>query len=242
VHNRFWWHQLADTDYVPSIYASLTDDEWEILEAWYDETEATNHVGEINVPAMCLLQGLMSGGGVRRVVQLGHYFGYSSLLLGFVLRAMDARPGLVSVDLDEHATEFTGRWIRRARLQDHVSLLVGDSAAESTVRRVESLLGGPPQLILLDSSHAYRHTLRELDLWVPQMAPGTIMALHDSSHLAQVWDPTGEGGVVRALEEWVPKHPEVAFLNLNGFAAPGIDGNALVYKDGCGLGILQKVS
>jgi predicted O-methyltransferase YrrM len=241
-HDRFWWHKLADTDYVPSIYAALSDAEWAVLQEWYDETEATGHIGEINVPAMCLIQGLISGGAVRRVVQLGHYYGYSSLVLGFVLRAMNARPGLVSIDIDEAATVFTDRWVRRAGLSDHVSLLVGDSAAESSVRWAEDELGGEPQLILVDSSHQYRHTLTELDRWVPQLPVGAIMTLHDTSRFAQAWDPTGEGGVRRALDEWLPLHPEVASLSLNAFTKPGDDGDALVYKDACGLGILQKIA
>ena len=29
-------------------------------------------------------------------------------------------------------------------------------------------------------------------------------------------------------------------MTLNGHVAPGADGDALVYKDACGLGILQR--
>jgi len=241
-HDRFWWHRLADTDFVPTIYSTLSDAEWSVVEDWYDETDTNNHIGEINVPAMCLIQGLISGGGLRRIVQLGHYYGYSSLVLGFLLRSMNARPGLVSIDIDQAATEFTERWIRRAGLTDYVQLHVGDSAAESSVRAAKDALGGPPQLILVDSSHQYRHTLKELDLWVAELPVGAIMALHDTSPLAQGWDPTGEGGVLRALTEWLPDHPEVVSLMLNRFTKAGDDGNELVYKDGCGLGILQKIA
>jgi hypothetical protein len=99
---------------------------------------------------------------------------------------------------------------------------------------------GKPQLILVDSSHQYGHTLRELDLWVAQMPVGAIMALHDTSPFAQAWDPTGEGGVLRALEEWLPRHSEVVALILNRFTKAGDDANALVYKDACGMGILQR--
>jgi predicted O-methyltransferase YrrM len=226
---------------VPSVYATLTDDEWEIIEGWYAETEATDHIGEINVPAMCLIQGLVSGGALRRIVQLGHYFGYSTLLLGFMLRSMGARPGLFSVDIDPQATAFTQRWIRRAGLGDYVTLRVGDSADPASVSAAARVLGGPPQLILVDSSHQYGHTLRELSLWVPVLPVGAIMLLHDTTPYAQQWDSTKEGGVLRAIEEWLPAHPEVVFTNLNAFDVFD-DANEYVYKDACGMGILQKVA
>lgn len=240
-HNRYWWYRLESTDYVPSIFAALTEQEWSVVEEWFAETEASAHIGEINVPAMCLIHGLISGSGVRRIVQLGHYFGYSTLLLGFLLRAMGARQGLFTIDIDPAASAFTSRIVRRAGLAEFVSVHTGDSGSESSMRAADEALGGKPQLIVLDSSHRYDHTLRELDLWVPQLDRGAIVALHDTSLLAQQWDPSAGGGVLRAIEEWLPLHPEVAFLNLNGFAGEGEDANALVYKDACGLGILQKL-
>ena len=240
-HVKFWWHDLHDTDYEPPIYALLSGAEWEVMRGWYEETEAAGAIGEINVPAMTMIQGLVMGNGIRRIVQLGHFYGYSTLLLGFMLRHMGARPGLFSVDIDQDATDFTQQWVDRGGLGDFVRLHVADSAGDQTVQAATDYLGGPPQLILLDSSHAYGHTLRELDLWVPKMQLGTIMLMHDTSVFAKSFDPTKEGGVARALDEWLPAHPEVNFLNLNAFVQDGADANELVYKDGCGLGMLQKV-
>lgn len=99
-----------------------------------------------------------------------------------------------------------------------------------------------PQLILLDSSHQYEHTLRELDLWVPAMDPQSIMLLHDTSAYARTWDQRGMGGVQQALDDWLPKHAkEVSFMSLNRrVGEPGVE-PPFVYQDGCGLGILQKL-
>jgi cephalosporin hydroxylase len=121
-----------------------------------------------------------------------------------------------------------------------VRLHLGDSAAPESLDVAVAALGGMPQLILLDSSHQYEHTLRELDLWVPRMEPGTIMLLHDVSVFAQTFDTAGAGGVQQALDDWLPRHPEAAFLSLNREVTPGSDAADLVYKDGCGLGILQR--
>jgi predicted O-methyltransferase YrrM len=241
-HDRFWWHRLAATDYVPPLYAGLSDEEWAVMEGWFAETARVGRIAEINVPAMSLATSLVTGNGVRRIVQLGHYYGYSALLVGFALRSMGAaRPGLATVDLDPAADAFTRAWVGAAGLEGVVAVLEGDSAASATAERCEHALGGPPELLLVDSSHAYGHTLRELDLWAPRLPPGAIVLLHDASLFAQHFDPTGEGGVRRAIAEWLPRHPGWEGMTLNGHVAPGADGDALVYKDACGLGILQRV-
>ena len=242
-HDRFWWHKLAATDYVPALYAGLSEAEWAVMEGWFAETGRVARIAEINVPAMSLVTGLVAGNGVRRIVQLGHYYGYSALLLGFGLRAMGAsRPGLVTVDLDPAATDFTRAWVRAAGLGEVVEVLEGDSGAPETVSRSEHALGGAPELLLVDSSHAYAHTLRELDLWAPRLPAGALVLLHDASVFAQRFDPTAEGGVRRAIQEWLPRQDGWTGMTLNGHVTPGADGDALVYKDACGLGILQRTA
>ena len=241
-HDRFWWHKLAATNYVPPLYAGLRDDEWAVMEGWYAETGRVDRIAEINVPAVSFVTGLVAGNGIRRIVQLGHYYGYSALLVGFTLRAMGAQGrGLVTVDLDRAATAFTQKWISAAGLTQVVAVEEGDSAAPATAARCERALGGAPELLLVDSSHAYGHTLRELDLWTPRLPVGALVLLHDASAFAVGFDPTGEGGVRRAIGEWLPAHTDWSGMTLNGHVRPGADGDALVYKDACGLGILQRV-
>jgi predicted O-methyltransferase YrrM len=240
-HDRFWWHKLAATDYVPALYAALTDDEWAVMEGWFAETGRNGRIAEINVPAMAFATGLISGNGIRRVVQLGHYYGYSALLLGFTLRAMGAgRHSLLTVDNDHDATAFTQKWVRAAGLEDVVAVVEGDSADPATPARARESLGGPPEIVLIDSSHAYEHTVRELDLWAPEMPAGGLFLLHDASVFAQQFDPTAQGGVRRAIGEWLAGREDWTGMTLNGSVAPGADGDALVYKDACGLGIMQR--
>lgn len=241
-HDRFWWHHLEATRHAPPVYASLTTREWLALLGWFRATQRSGQIGEVNVPAMSMLHGLVAGNGLRRIVQLGHFSGYSSLLLGSMLRSMGVRePGLVSFDIDPRATEFTARWLRRAGLLRQVHLHTGDSAAADAPDLARQVLGGAPELVFVDSSHQYRHTLRELDLWTDQLPVGGLMLLHDTSDFARSFDSEGEGGVRRALEEWSARRTDVTVANLNGFVADGADANDLVYRDGCGLGIVQRV-
>jgi predicted O-methyltransferase YrrM len=240
-HPRFWWHHMEGNGHVPAIYQVLTDDEWQIMEDWYAATLAADSIGEINVPAMSVIQGFVSGNGLRRIVQLGTYYGYSSLLIGFWLRHMDQGGKLISIDIDPAACNFTLEWLERAGLNDHVALMLADSASEQAqVDSVSTFGGRQPELIILDSSHQYEHTVRELDLWVPRMDPQSLMLLHDTSAYARTWDQGGLGGVQKALDDWLPGRTDVAFMNLNRrIGEPGVE--PVAYRDGCGLGLLQKL-
>ena len=193
------------------------------------------------MPAMSLVTGLVAGNGIRRIVQLGHFVGYSALLLGSTLKAMDAPGGLFSIDIDPALTAFTQEWVTRSEVQDFVTLHTGDSSDPASRDAALAALGGGPQLLLVDSSHGYAHTLRELDLWFGVLPLGALVVLHDTSEFARTFDPHGEGGVKRALEEWTAGRDDVSLLNLNGFVEPGADVNPLAYKDGCGLGLLQRI-
>jgi cephalosporin hydroxylase len=174
-HDRFWWHRLRSTDYVPPLYGSLSRREWAVIAGWFAQTGRRGRVAEINVPAMSLITALVAGNGIRRVVQLGHHYGYSALLLGFALRAMGARPGLFTIDIDASACKFTRRWIAHGGLGDYVAVREGDSADPRLADEAVGVLGGPPELVLIDSSHAYAHTLAELDLWTARLPVGGLV-------------------------------------------------------------------
>src|SRR5712691_7984504 len=81
---RYWW--FHNHDYVPAVYSLLTDEEWDVMDQWYTETDARQSAGEANIPPLNLLTGLIEGSGIPNIVQLGHYEGFSTLLLGFTMR------------------------------------------------------------------------------------------------------------------------------------------------------------
>ena len=177
----------------PRFYSFLSDDEWAVMEAWFAETDELQVFGESNVPLLSFVQGLVMGNGIRRIVQLGHYYGYSTLLIGFMLRRMNAKPGIVSIDISDEVTRFTKKWIGRAGLDQYARLIVGDSASEGSYQAATAYLGGQPELIIIDSSHQYAHTIDELNLWTAGLPKGAIVLLHDTSGQATEYDPTRRG-------------------------------------------------
>jgi predicted O-methyltransferase YrrM len=238
-HPRYWWHRLPGNDYVPPIYAELSEQEWEVVRDWYTETDRNGPIGECAVPLMSLLHGIVTGNRLHRIVQLGTCAGYSALLLGWMLRRMDARRGLFSLDLDPAMCELSRRWIRRAGLENFVDIAEGNSIDAASVEAARNYLGGAPQLIILDSSHEYRSTVAELDLWYPVLAAGGILVLHDVSEFASGFDVTNQGGVRRAFAEWRQAHPEIETILLNG-ESRSMDDARPAYQDACGVGLIHK--
>lgn len=236
---RYWWHRLPGMDYVPALYADLAPEEWQLLADWYAETNASGQVGEAAVPLLSLLQGFVMGNRTSRIVQLGTHAGYSSLLLGFMLRRMQAAQGLFTLEIDPEFCAIASGWLARAGLQDYVQVAERNSLEPESVTAARNYLGGDPELILLDSSHEYAATLRELDLWYKALARGGLLVLHDVSRFAQPFDLTQAGGVRRAFDEWRAVNPTAETFLLNG-EARSMELPRPFYKDACGLGLIHK--
>lgn len=240
--NRYWWHHLEDTNYIPDIYRLLSDDEWSILDSWFSETdEKFVGTGEMQVPAISFICSLINANGISRIVQCGHYIGYSTLLLGFTLRRMGKDNCVFTIDIDETITNYTKSWIAKAKLEKQVEFCVKNSSDPILPSNAEKYFSGKkPQLVIIDSSHSYGHTLKELDVWWDALADGGFIVMHDVSVFASSFDSTKNGGVHNAILDWLDKHNENNFLRINSFVDHHQNGNDLSYKDGCGLGIIQK--
>lgn len=232
--NRFWWFSLPGNNYLPVVYQMLDDAEFSLLIDWFEETEQRQFIGECNIPAISTLIGFVAGSSMDALVQCGHYAGYSTLLLGFVLRKMGKKRGLFSVDIDPEITRFTEGWVRKANLMSYVNLRCGDSGDPQVAQEAAEYFGRDIKAVFIDSSHQYEHTLRELNLWFEKLVPGGLIFLHDVSDFAAQFDRTGFGGVHRAINEW--RSGKAESILINGIAAP----MPTAYYDGCGLGIIHK--
>jgi predicted O-methyltransferase YrrM len=234
-----WWHRLPRSNYLPPVYACLSDEEWRVLCEWFEATTRDNLAGECGVPLISLLHGLVMGSGIQRIVQLGTAAGYSALLLGFSLRQMNAQRGLFTLEIDETLAKFATNWIDRAGLTAVVHVEWRSSLDNDSVALARDYLGGDPELIFVDSSHEYRQTIAELAAWYPALAPGGFMVLHDTSEFAGGFDVTGEGGVRRAFREWREANREIESMSLNHSVAAR-DNARMIYQDFCGAGLIQK--
>jgi predicted O-methyltransferase YrrM len=238
---RYWWFQ--NHDYVPAAFSLLTDEEWEVMDQWYTETDARGSAGEANIPPINLLIGMIEGSGVPNIVQLGHYEGFSTLLLGFTMRRMGFKHSVFTVDISKFCSEYTSHWVRKAGLSEYVSVETASSEDASlpgaAAKYFESEIGA----IFIDSSHQYSHTLDELEVWFSSLRPFGLIFMHDVSAAAVDFDSTRNGGVIRAVTEWTSGRSDAAHILLNQDVVYGKNPphlHQLVYQDACGFGIIQK--
>ena len=232
--NRFLW--FDQNDYLPDMYAQLTEEEWQIMVYFFEETERRQFIGECSIPMMSEMLGFVQGNNLDRIVQCGHYAGWSSLLIGWTLRRMGKTHALYSIDIDPEVTKFTNTMIQISGLSNIVHLEVADSSDPDMPESAEQYLQSDPKMIFIDSSHQYEHTLKELDLWYPVLQKGGLIFMHDISVFAQEFDTTKKGGVHMALLKWISLN-NPSWFGLNNYIEGG---EKLVRQDGCGAGIIQK--
>ena len=211
------------------------------MEEWFADTDRRKLVGEAGVPMLSVLQAFFMGSRMKSIVQCGHYAGYSSLLIGFMLRKMNVKNGLFTIDIDPQVSEYTASWIRKAGLSEYVHVEISDSISPELPGKARRWFGGPVQNVIIDSSHQYMHTLRELEMWYGELTQGGMMFLHDTSERSRAYDITANGGVKRALQELSARNPSISYIDIN----TNIDDRPEyqpAYVDWCGLCIIHKSS
>lgn len=112
----------------------------------------------------------------RVVVELGSYVGWTSAHLALGLRAADAGGRLWCVDSDPRFLDAARLNLERRGLNSNVEFMQGLSMDPALLRAL------PPKidLLFLDTTHQYDDTCREIATYLPRLAPGGMIALHDS--------------------------------------------------------------
>jgi len=168
---------------------------------------------------------------VREIVQRAssRYTDISDHLLTLFAEAVSVRPRLI-VELGVRGGESTFAFERAARLfgahvlsVDLEDCLVQSSYSKWTFLKKNDVtfagefpnwcsshqLSPEIDVLFIDTSHLYQHTLEELRLWMPYLSAKSKMVLHDTNmkliyrradrSLGLGWD--NDRGVIRALEE-----------------------------------------
>lgn len=108
--------------------------------------------------------GLVRGLNAQHVIELGTRTGVSTIAWLYALEKTGGR--LTSVDLDT-----------RPQIGDyeHWSFIQGDDCDPLVLEQLE-----PADIVFIDSSHHYGHTLRELAIYRWLVKPGGVICLHDT--------------------------------------------------------------
>lgn len=115
------------------------------------------------------LRVLVSSGGTRRALEIGGASGYSGIWLGLGLRETGGR--LTSIEYDEDRAREAADNIRRAGLDDVVTVIQGDAF------EVIPSLEGTFDFVFLDAwKPDYK---RFFDLVFPRLEPGGVFVAHN---------------------------------------------------------------
>ena len=121
------------------------------------------------------------------VVELGTRTGVSTIAWLYALEKTGGR--LISVDIDEAPPIGT---------YDHWTFVQGDDCSPDVFSHMPFLV----DILFIDTSHAYEHTVRELNLYRWVVRPGGRIVLHDT----ELPHPEGVHGLAypvrRAVEEF----------------------------------------
>jgi predicted O-methyltransferase YrrM len=120
---------------------------------------------DVGRPAALFLNTLIREGGLKRILEVGSSYGYSTHWLAEGARVVDGR--VVSLELKAAKTEYARERLQRTGLTDLVEFRIGDARASLAA------LAGPFDLVLIDLWK---------DLYVPvfdllhaKLAPGAIV-------------------------------------------------------------------
>jgi len=170
----------------------------------------------------------------ERVLQIGTHIGLSALFLADVMRQQRPDTRLFTIEPDLEALGVAREAIAAAGLADVVTLVEGYSTDEAVADAVRPHRAF--SLVYLDSSHSYGGTLRELEIIFEEerwLDAGGMLILHDAAREAIGFDPTGAGGVRRAIDEWMAeRHRDYQAVILE----------PPLWQSVCGIALMRRVS
>ena len=195
----------------------------------------SDFLGATDPSALSLIAMIIKVCQPKKILQLGTYIGFSAIALGGLL-STSTKGGLIyTVEINKSKQIKARYYAKKAGLMDIIEFIDGSSTDPDIVELLAKY--GPFDLIFIDSSHAYQHTLDELRIYVEDgkfTSSSTLVALHDAGEAAKDFDPTHEGGVRRALEEWINLKNNKRKYQLFIFEPP-------MYPNPCGLAIVRKL-
>ena len=162
-----------------------------------------------------------------RVLELGARRGNSTL--AFLAGATESRGHVTSVDIDRVTDFGTGMFDGMAawgRIPEWTFVHGDDMDPE-----VQAQLPEEVDLLFIDTSHYYEHTLAELEFYVPRVISGGIVLCHDT-----LWLPVSRVSM-EVTEPWDGGPPPVARAINDYCKATGRTWAEI--PAGYGLGILQ---
>jgi len=113
----------------------------------------------------------------KRILELGTGNGRFS---NIIIRAMPDDAQFATLDHNPGSQDTYERLKRLERGTQEIFGFCGDSACPGTLDVVKTVMGDDPvDMIFVDTDHTVETTRREVELWLPYVREGGILAFHD---------------------------------------------------------------
>lgn len=138
-----------------------------------------------------------------RVLEIGTWLGFSGLYFLDAISKCTKNEKKIFVTIDPNMTqqEKAKRFFTHAGFEDIVIAVSHGSQTDEA--KAVAKQNAPYDILYIDSLHNYTHTKQELNDYFGMLKTGGILFCHDSSKLAMDYDTEKQGGVRKALEEFV---------------------------------------
>ena len=208
----------------------------QILQTMDEMIDDPAFLGATDAEASSLLSMIVSINKPKKILELGTFLGFSSLLFGGILTNYSAQYMIYTVERAEEIQNKAKYYVEKAGLLNNVKFIKSSSIDSNIVNKLVEY--GPFDFIYIDSSHIYKNTSEELKIYVEDERftnASTLVVLHDAGESAKEFDSSGEGGVPRALKEWINFGENKEKFQLFIFEPP-------MYPNPCGLALIRRKS
>lgn len=210
------------TDAIVDYAIELFGIEDELLKMLKSEAAAAG-IPEIQISPeqAAFMQVLLKGIGARRVIEVGTLAGYSAIVMA---RALPDDGTVTTIEYDPFHAEFARDMVRRAGLERRVDVVIGSGL--DVLERNPDIIG-PYDFAFIDADKI--NYVRYLDLIIPKMRPGGMIAGDNAMAWGKIADQNAEEESVKGMQAF-----NRAMAN-----HPGIQAALIPIGDGMCVGVLK---
>ncbi len=173
----------------------------------------SDFLGSIDYQTLGLMYNMIIFTNSTKVLEIGSWIGFSGI---FLLDAINSSHGktekmFVTIDPNTEKQSKAKNNYEQAGFNGLYDLVPFGSETKEAISQV--MKHAPYDVLFIDSKHDYSQAKKELETYFKFVRKGGFIFCHDTSELATTYDTKKEGGVRRALKEFVSKNPiEFVFL------------------------------
>lgn len=149
---------------------------------------------------MWMMQQVISEVRPDFIIEAGTFLGGSALYFAHVLDGLELPEAkVITIDTKDRTSAVSklALWKKRVRF------VHGSSTAPEVIEQISERVAGKKVLVVLDSSHAKTHVLRELAAYAPLVSPGSYIVAEDTSLDGMLLRPTLGPGPMAAVTEFL---------------------------------------